>query len=99
MRVPARLVSMAGRAFLVVATGALLGGTFEDDLRCEEAAKHLEDCCTGVRASGFACEGGCGMAPSFSTEQARCLLALDCALLRQSGYCTWSSQTAEPRCP
>ena len=65
----------------------LLGGSdFEVELKCEEAVKHLADCCVGLRPGTFNCQRDCSV-PRFTVDGAECLLSLSCEQLVARGLC------------
>jgi hypothetical protein len=94
--------------------GVILGctGIREDELACEEAVAHLQDCCPGFYASSVDCTyepGGCGVSPLYpeiSTNQGWCIRSESCAELESTGVCaraiamppatTWSDTNTDP---
>ena len=69
-------------------------GFREDELECERAAIHVEECCPGVeRENAFACEyqepEACRGAvdPALTASQGRCLHETSCGELVASGTC------------
>lgn len=89
LRLPRWLIS------LTLAVGALStltasDGIREDELRCEEAKKHLSDCCgSQFDFSYIDCHydpGGCGVGPtppSLDVGQSVCLRDASCDVLQQ----------------
>lgn len=79
---------LAATVGLLVSRGAALR---EDELQCEEAAAHLEDCCPALDVGQIDCvyHEGCGSPsrPVLSPEAARCIRYLECDSLRRSGWC------------
>ncbi len=84
-----------GAVFLALAVGfgSTRGFGFrEDELQCEEAAAHLQDCCPGLDVSQLDCfyhEGCAGEStgPVLSSDAARCIRKLDCEGVRRHGWC------------
>ena len=88
-------------SFLVLALSFMLLGSVrcdegfrEDELECERAAIHVEECCPGVeRENAFACEyqepEACRGAvdPALTASQGRCLHGTSCSELVASGTC------------
>lgn len=97
----ARRVSRAWRRRLrffgtAVFLGVLVGcfsSLREDDLECEEAVAHLEDCCPGFDARSVSCsyQEGCGdgrdQTGQLSVQQSNCIQAKSCSDLIASGTC------------
>jgi hypothetical protein len=84
------------RLALSLALGLLLlsgsAGIDGDELTCEDAVKHLFDCCgeTDVAVSNVSCyqERGCGDArPELDPALANCLRQASCDDVRASGAC------------
>ena len=82
-----------------LALGALTCGIREDELRCEEAAAHLTDCCPGFDAKRLDCyyaSTGCGIVyPVIDIEESRCIAALKCDQIVAAGICS-RAQAATP---
>ncbi len=78
---------------LVVGFGTSRGfGLREDELECEEAAAHLQDCCRNLDVGQLECEyeEGCGGEPArpvLSPDAVRCIRKLDCDGVRSRGWC------------
>jgi hypothetical protein len=75
---------------LTTLTGEI--GFREDELRCEEAKKHLEDCCglTSISVSCVYIPGGCDsdpVYPAIDVPTATCLRNTSCQALRAAGAC------------
>jgi hypothetical protein len=76
-----------------------------DVLACEEAVKHLVDCCPGFDAKAVTCtyyfhdDSGCGQtewsteSPTYDEDQSACIVAMDCNRLNATGVCQ-RAQTA-----
>ena len=66
----------------MLATGVLLLGGADDlneaRLKCEEAVKHLADCCPGLDPAQFQCGDACNQ-PRFAESASECLLGKSCA--------------------
>lgn len=102
----ARLRRLAS-LWLALAAALVLGGgsVFESGLKCEEAVKHLVDCCPGLRAHLFNCSTDC-TAPRFSIPASECILSLSCDDVTERGLCIIDSPGADgsrdlgmPTCP
>jgi hypothetical protein len=72
----------------------LLGHVRLDEVRCEEASVHLEDCCPDFVPHDLDCDwvdrGSCesDIDPTrLDVAQSECLLELDCATLVDEGIC------------
>jgi hypothetical protein len=72
----------------------LLGHIRRDEVRCEEAAVHLDACCPDFVPRDLDCDwvvrGGCESEfdPTLiSLMQSECILELDCATLVDEGIC------------
>ena len=85
-RLPRWLISLT-LAFGALSTHTASDGIREDELRCEEAKKHLADCC-GADVIDIDChyyDGGCDSEPTppqLSVQQALCLRDASCDELR-----------------
>ena len=102
-----------GRFFLVVCAAALAAmtmtcGVREDELRCEEAAARLKECCSGFDPQRIDCywvETGCGTVyPDITISESRCISSTSCATLVSTGVCTRAqdiqhSHTGSGVCP
>lgn len=89
---------------------ALLGlcgsyGLREDEVKCEQAASHFEECCGSRLGHSFDCyyTTGCHgtYVPDIPVDTASCLMGLSCADLQSAGHCdmaTWPTPKA-PSCP
>ena len=111
-RPPAKLIpvpfpSKSSRRFLLLAFAGCLFvssvncGIREDELRCEEAAAHLADCCPGFKPSILDCSyvpgDGCVQHhdPDIHVEEARCMDGLDCAAIDKNDLCNRVRQAVE----
>ena len=78
-------------AFAALSTLTAESGIRKDELRCEEAKKHIADCCGTVYADYLDChyyEGGCDSSPTYpalSLEQSECISSSSCEDLQQLG--------------
>ncbi len=71
------------------------GNMSGEELVCEEALAHLQDCCPGFNPTHVGClyDGpGCGdpngfQTPDVSGDQSACIRGVSCAQLVQSGVC------------
>jgi hypothetical protein len=77
-----------------VAVAFLMGsdGLDEEEYHCEEAVKHLLDCCPGFSRESVSCyayRGGCDgdKPPDLVDDRAVCLRDASCQALVQSGAC------------
>jgi hypothetical protein len=84
-----RLLISLTLAFGALSTLTAESGIRKDELRCEEAKKHLQECC-GFD-SHLDChyyEGGCDEQPTYpqlAVEQSECILSKDCSDLAVHG--------------
>lgn len=87
-RLPGALV-LALLFLLVSSRGA--SGLREDDLQCEQAASHLEECCPGFDVTKLSCafSSGCGDTryTAFSIAESECIQDTDCKTLIANGVC------------
>jgi hypothetical protein len=63
----------------------------EDELQCEEAAAHLQNCCAEGPSLFCRFEEGEGcdyVSPDLSPAESRCIRRLSCAEIRDRGLCT-----------
>lgn len=67
------------------------GGIDDNELHCEEAVSHLEDCCDGFEARRFSCieeDSGCNQqSPDLYDRASECIRKLSCDELRSRGKC------------
>ncbi len=70
------------------------GGLNEDDLKCEDAAAHLDDCCPAIRYSFVcvqtapkSCETGEPVGPFATAAEIACVRGRSCADLRDQHFC------------
>jgi hypothetical protein len=88
----ARAIALATVVVLgIVAPGCKLR---DDELSCEEAAKHLADCCPGIDVQALNCtfasnvDGqGVDSYPDFSVPESQCIDGESCDTLQGSGVC------------
>ena len=86
---PARMAP----GWLIAATVALMfacGDMRQDELDCEEAVSHLQDCCPGFDSRRIECiyETGCTpQIPAISIQQSQCIRDESCSALVASGVC------------
>jgi hypothetical protein len=70
----------------------------EDELTCEEAAAHLENCCPDFDATLLRCDynAGCGSTehPSIPIEEATCIRERSCARLIAARVCERAMKAA-----
>ena len=64
-------------------------GIHDDELHCEEAIAHLQNCCPGLKQASISCRQNtsCGNAsarPQIPMEQSDCILARSCEDLTRS---------------
>lgn len=86
-------------ALLPLAVLALLStlGFREEELECEEATKHLIDCCPEYAFDEHACTrlGGCSgeepdaeaLPPTLTVEESKCIRDKECDAVRAEGIC------------
>ncbi|MBI5481200.1 MAG: hypothetical protein HY906_20245 [Deltaproteobacteria bacterium] len=63
-----------------------------DEVYCEAAVKHLEECCPRYRDNPLSCTYAAGLCqptiyPELDLDRSQCLLAQSCATLSASGAC------------
>jgi hypothetical protein len=77
--------------FVVIGFGCT--GIREDELACEDAVSHLQECCTGFGATNIDCTyepGGCDSSPQYpalSIDESACIRGQSCAALVANGVC------------
>jgi len=88
-----------GAALLAVAVGLGLtaqGGfgvsSFEEELKCEEAVAHLDECCSSIDPADFDCHvrwDGCDPPEQkeIDVDESECIRELSCSQLRDRGVC------------
>jgi hypothetical protein len=68
------------------------GDMRQDELDCEEAVSHLQECCPSFDSSHIEClyVSGCETStyPAISIAQSQCIRGESCATLVSSGVCT-----------
>lgn len=83
---------------IAAASSAQANGIRHDELACEEAVKHLGDCCPGLDTQKIACEysTGCGSTfyPALTIDDAECIESEDCGTLRADGACARAADPA-----
>ena len=83
-----RLRIVLATSFLLLSGQALID---PGELECEEAVKHLQDCCgatAGIANVSCYAERGCGSSvPALDPNRAVCLRDASCETLRASGAC------------
>lgn len=75
---------------LVFACSWACGGIDDNELHCEEAVSHLEECCDGFDARRFQCdeESTCATRePDFADRASECIRDRSCEVLRAQGTC------------
>ena len=79
------------------------GGLREDEIDCEQAVAHLQECCPGfARTETLQCEynDGCGtIDPALSIDQSLCILGESCAQIVSSGLCDRARNLPSPSSP
>ena len=83
---------LAQCALLVGVLGLLGNGDIRaDELECEHAIAHLQDCCPAFTVGERACDysDGCGTTtwPLLDEDQAECVQDLDCAAILERSMC------------
>ena len=82
--------------WLIAATVALMfacGDMRQDELDCEEAVAHMQDCCPGFDTRLVDCTyvapAGCGTTiyPDIPIAQSQCIVGESCGTLIASGVC------------
>ena len=92
-------LAIAGIIALVFACGDALR---QDELDCEEAVSHLQQCCPNFDSSEIACvyddhgDQGCNATPptlpDISSSQSQCIRSAKCDVLVASGICLRAAQ-------
>jgi len=72
------------------------GDMRQDELDCEEAVSHLQECCPGFTGNNVECTYVSGCAgttyPEISYDQSRCIRGESCDALVRSGVCERTRQ-------
>src|SRR5258708_5284220 len=76
----------AGLLVLLLLTGGL-DELDAGELRCEEAVKHLVDCCPGFNPQIVECGGACA-SPVIDIPTSACIARATCSEVHRRGYCT-----------
>ena len=103
MRFRTWLIRAAAAAALAMMT--MTCGVREDELRCEEAAAHLAECCAGFMPSILDCTfvpaDGCSPPhePSISIENSRCIDGLSCEQINKTDLCNRIVQAVQTNNP
>jgi len=66
------------------------GGLRQDEIDCEQAVAHLQDCCPDFGTATIACVSsqGCDVSdPALSIAESQCILDRSCESLIASGLC------------
>ena len=95
--------SLIVAAAIFVTYGASAGFR-EDEVECEEAVARLAKCCPSFDPRALECSyydhsGSCGIDvqyPALDEATSKCILALDCGSLEQSGVCD-RARDVQPR--
>jgi hypothetical protein len=93
-----RLLVLGAVAFLCLKGDYGLRG---DEVYCEAAVKHLEECCPQYRDGALSCTYAAGACeptiyPDLDAERSQCLIAQSCAALSASGACDVGDWQALP---
>lgn len=85
-------------AALFIGAPLACGDMKQDELDCEEAVAHLQDCCPGFDARRIEClhsDGCTPERPAISIPQSQCIRGENCGELVSSGVCG-RAQDAHP---
>ena len=77
--------TLCGVALAVTFGGVLPGALHEDQLECEHAFVHLEECCHALTAPQV-CGDGCN-AITLSLDTSRCIQRSSCAQIQEAKIC------------
>src|SRR5437868_14759495 len=80
-----RLRRGLGLAVLLLSAGGLEVLDTEE-VRCEEAVKHIAECCPGFNVTLVECGGACA-SPDLDEPTSSGVLQMSCAAVRDHGYC------------
>jgi hypothetical protein len=75
------------------------GGLREDELECEEAVAHLQDCCPGFADATLQCVHSdycTHTEPALFIDESTCILARSCDEVIQSGICQKTHDLESP---
>ena len=76
------------------------GGLREDEIDCEQAVAHLQECCPGfAQSETLQCvySDGCGVTePAISIPQSQCILGESCEQITASGLCSRAAMLSSP---
>lgn len=84
---------LLGAIALAAMVGPSCAALNEDQLHCEEAVAHLDECCPNFRADQLSCQHeepagcGCGREVDLDLSASEAVLALDCEELVASRRC------------
>jgi len=85
---------------VVVLVSLCCGGLNKEELACEEAVAHLEECCPGFQSSRVRCideDRGCvSQRPDITVEMSRCIRSEECGALVTYGICARAKSYREP---
>ena len=101
---PTRAPSRARWLRLLLGAAALStlvagGGLRQDELDCEEAVAHLQDCCPDFANATIACVASSGCTPSdpaLSIKESACVIARSCADVVATGLCESTRNLVSP---
>jgi hypothetical protein len=77
--------TLRGAILAIVLGGVLPGALAEDQLECEQALAHLEECCPTIRAP-LVCGDGCGTI-TLSLASSECIQDSSCDEILASNMC------------
>jgi hypothetical protein len=76
---------------VISGTGSIAPSFREDEVQCEEAVAHLEECCDNLDATSISCEyaEGCetNTYPTLKPDESECVRAKSCSEIRSQGIC------------
>jgi hypothetical protein len=84
---------------LALSTLVAGGGLRQDELDCEQAVAHLQECCPDFGTATIACVSsrGCDVSePALSIQESQCVIDRACADLVASGLCAATHDLESP---
>jgi len=75
------------------------GGISGDELGCENAVSHLEDCCSTLEGHRFTCERTCRGDVDLTETASECISDRSCTELQDRGICAAMTRLANEPYP